>query len=179
MNETVAEFSRPILAAQVPTGGVEYDISADASECAALARRFGLREVASLTAHIHLKASSGGVIRLSAHFSAQVVQTCVVTLEPLPATVEDGFRMSFSPEVGGEDDAGLDIDLSLDDDPPDPIVDGAIDVGEAVAEYLALSLDPFPRKEGAEFIAPILPDEDDDEPKEPNPFSVLTKLKEK
>ena len=58
-----------------------------------------------------------------------------------------------------------------DDDEPDPIVDGKIDLGALAAEFLALGLDPYPRKPGAEFAAPVAEEDDD------SPFAPLTELK--
>ena len=58
------------------------------------------------------------------------------------------------------------------DDPPDPIVDGKIDLGALAAEFVALALDPYPRKPGARF-EPV-----DVEPdRERIPFAGLARLK--
>jgi hypothetical protein len=59
-------------------------------------------------------------------------------------------------------------------DPPDPIIDGTIDVGALVAEFLALGLDPYPKKPGVEFVPVSVPAE-----KEERPFDVLKKLTER
>ncbi|HTH16247.1 MAG TPA: DUF177 domain-containing protein [Magnetospirillum sp.] len=167
------EFSRPVRIDQIPASGLRLHLSAKPDECAALARRFGLQAVDALSAQVMLKAVAGGaIIRLDGTLSAKVVQTCVVSLEPVPAEVEDSFSMTFGASEPEEDE----IDLSLDEeDPPDPIVDGTIDAGEAVAEHLALALDPFPRKPGISFESA------DPEPeiteKRSNPFAVLAELR--
>lgn len=177
MSEPTAEFSRPVLVDQVPTRGVEMDIEANPAERAALARRFDLQSVDALSAHLRLRAIAGGtLIRVDGRISAKVVQTCVVTLEPVPAMVEEEFELTY----GGEepDDEAGEIELSFDDaDPPEPIVGGAIDVGEAVAEHLALALDPFPRKADAAFDEPVDPPEE--QPAKPNPFAVLERFRQK
>jgi uncharacterized metal-binding protein YceD (DUF177 family) len=177
MTETNPEFSRIVLVDQVPSRGMEMPIEANAAECAALARRFDLRSIEALSARLHLKAMAGGTIfRVGGHISARVVQTCVVTLEPIPATVEEDFDMTFGGQE--DDDEGGELDLSFDDtDPPEPLADGGIDVGEAVAEHLALALDPFPRKAGAAFIEP--PEAPIEEAEKPNPFAVLEQLRQK
>jgi uncharacterized metal-binding protein YceD (DUF177 family) len=62
------------------------------------------------------------------------------------------------------------------DDPPDPIIAGRIDLGALVTEFLALSLDPYPRKPGVEFEdAPTAPDDRLEE----SPFAKLAALKDK
>jgi len=170
------EFSRVFRVDQIPAAGVEHDLTADEAERAALARRFGILAVDTLTARIRLKAIAGGtMVRLHGSLSADVVQACVVTLEPVPAHIEEDFELTFG-EAEAED--GGEIELSMDDsDPPDPIVNGTVDVGEAVAEHLALALDPFPRKAGATVPASAqaeLPAEE-----KPNPFAVLAQLRQK
>lgn len=169
------EFSRLVRIDQIPAKGVEMDIKAKPAERTALADRFDLQSVDRLEATIRLKAMAGGaLIRLDATIRADVVQTCVVSLEPVPASVEQEFSLTFgAPEP---EEVGAELELSLDDeDPPDPIVDGAIDVGEAVAEHLALALDPFPRKPGVDFSgAGDGPSEPD---RRPNPFAVLAEMR--
>lgn len=175
MTPIVAEFSRLVRVDHIPAAGIALDISAKPAELAALAERFDLQAIHTLVATVHLKAMAGGaLIRVDGHFAADVVQTCVVTLEPVPAHVEEDFTLTFGaaePEEPGEE-----IELSLDEeDPPDPIVDGSIDVGEAVAEHVALALEPFPRKPGIAFEG--AGDGPDEEEKKPSPFAVLAQLR--
>lgn len=169
------EFSRMVRVDQIPAAGITMDLVAKPAELAALAERFGVQSIDRLEANVRLKAMAGGaLIRLDGSFSAEVVQTCVVTLEPVPARVEEDFSLTYGapePEEPGEE-----IELSLDEeDPPDPIVDGGIDVGEAVAEHVALALDPFPRKPGIAFES--APDEPAEEERKPSPFAVLAQLR--
>lgn len=177
MIEWQPEFSRPVLVDQVSSRGMEMTVEADAAECAALAARFNLRAVERLSARVKLKAAAGGTLfRVHGELSAQVVQTCVVTLEPLPVTIDAAFDLTY----GGDEpeDGGGELELSFDDaDPPEPLVGGSIDIGEAVAEHLALELEPFPRKAGAEFNEPADRPVVDDE--KPHPFAVLARLQQK
>lgn len=170
----MSEFSRTIRADRVPPAGIAQDLVANAGERASLALRFGLVSVEELQASVTLKPLGGGnLFRLTGHFVARVTQTCVVTLEPLPAVVEEDFALTFG--SGQPEDAG-EIELFMDEeDPPDPIIDGMIDMGEAVAEHVALSLDPFPRKPGVTFDdgAPEAPVEE----KRPGPFAKLAQLR--
>lgn len=172
------EFSRPVSVADVTAQGRVHVIVADADERAALARRFGIPAVDALEARVRL-ASRGGRdnrrILLTAEMSALVVQTCVVSLRPLPARVEERFSMAFAETV--EPESG-DIDVAPDaEDPPDPIVDGCVDIGEAVAEHLALALDPFPRAPDATFDPPT--ESEPTEEKPDTPFAVLAAMKKK
>lgn len=145
------EFSRLIAVESLDQSGVALTVEADATERARLAQRFGLVAIDSLTGAVRLAPEEGGaVFGLDGNFKADVRQTCVVTLEELPVHVEGSFERRYSAlaetEEAPEEYLGLDAD-----EPPDPVVDGHIDVGEAIAEEIALSLDPFPRKPGISF----------------------------
>ena len=116
---------------------------------------------------------------------AQIVQSCVTTLEPVPEMVEDEVKVLFSPHVSEEDMPSNpdDLeDLSEDElmallDQPEPLVDGKIDVGEVVSQFLAVAMNPYPRKDGAELPDAALIEEEADEER-PNPFAKLAGLKE-
>jgi uncharacterized metal-binding protein YceD (DUF177 family) len=176
MTEIVVEFSRPVLVDVIPTRGMDMEIEANAAECAALAKRFAVNAIRSLTATAHLQAITGGTLfRIEGRLRAEVVQNCVVTLEPLDEKIDETFTMTFG---GGEESDSMELDLSPDeDDPPEPLIDGVIDLGEVVAEHLALALDPFPRKVGAEM--PEIVDEPVEIENKVSPFAALAGLKEK
>lgn len=168
------ELSRPVVADRIPSAGSVVKLTAEPAERQALAERLGVREVVSLSAEVRLKPVAGGtIIRLKGHFTADVVQTCIVTLVPVPEHLEESFEMSFAPDIGEEGEVEVDFHG---DDPPDPIEGGLIDVGEAVAEHLALALDPFPRAPGAVFEPPTEPDDAGELPA--SPFAKLARLRE-
>lgn len=104
------------------------------------------------------------------HLRARAVQTCGVTLEPLPVEISGQFSVKASehPQI---EQAGPDVEVGLDSpDPPDLIENGVIDLAGYVVEHLALELDPFPRKPGVEFEPPR-------SDAEPSPFAVLASLR--
>ncbi len=166
------EFSRPFEVGRVAQASHALALSATAEECAALARRFELPAIESLSADLSLFWAGGRrELVVEGRLRAKVTQTCVVTLEPLPAEVDAPFRLLYTPEpLAG--DAGDAVEVEFDpeaEDPPEPIVDGVIDLGEAVAEQLALALDPYPRRADAAVPAAYAAEEDARE----NPFAVL------
>ena len=126
-------------------------------------------------------------MRLDGMIHAQVVQTCVVSLQPVPATISEGIAMNFA-EDADEEAAEVEITYDLDDS-SEPIVNGRIDLGEAVAQQLALALDSYPRAPGAEIPAAYVGEgtgptdgdqsagPDPDAPTTANPFSLLGKIK--
>jgi len=105
--------------------------------------------------------------RLTGRVTAEAVQTCGLTLEPLPVTIDERFSIDMVEAAHPEGD---EIDIDVDDDAPDVIEDGKVDLGQYAVEQLALTLDPFPRKPGAEFVQP-------DEPREISPFAVLKSVR--
>lgn len=149
------EFSRIVEVSAVAEGGRPFAIEANADERARLAGRFGLVGIDGLAADVSLSLEEGGrLVRLAGTLTADVVQTCVVTLEALHNHLEATIDRVYATAPPVEPDAPVSEEEHLDpqgDDPPDPALDGRIDVGEAVAEELALSLDPFPRKPGITF----------------------------
>ncbi|WP_372618750.1 YceD family protein [Falsiroseomonas sp.] len=169
---TQPEFSRPVR-----LGPDRRDITLEANEAerGALARRFGILGIGALTATLRLEPEAGGSVRARGRLSARVEQLCVVTLEPVAQRVEVAMDLRILGE--GEEPADEDPDS------PDEIesLGGVVDLGEAVAEQLALALDPYPRAEGA-----TLPPLDDEAPEggsqaapaRPNPFAGLAKLRE-
>ncbi len=149
------EFSRVVPIDRLGAAAQSLEIEAGPAERAALARRFDLVAIDRLVAHATLR-REGTLIRLQAELEAEVVQTCVATLAPVSAHVADAFTEYFgaSEALAAWREQNGDADES---DEPLPLDDGGIDVGEAVAQNLALSLDPFPRADGV-AAAPELPE---------------------
>lgn len=169
------EFSRPVRVAEVPAAGQSLSLRATEGELTALARRLGLPAMRSLVAELELRPAHGGRVRATGRLDAEIVQTCVVTLEDFPSRVEEPLDFLLLPP-GEEPDED-----ATDDDAPDEVESGPLgaDLGEAVAQTLSLALDPYPRKPGAE-----LPAEDtagaapEDGPgAKPNPFASLARLR--
>jgi uncharacterized metal-binding protein YceD (DUF177 family) len=168
------EFSRFVEADNVGTHRMERRISANPQERAALATRFDLIGIDRLEAVFSLK-RAGGVIHVSGELEAEVTQACVVTLAPVPAKISEAFSANFSDEDRRRP-ADPDLDFEA-EDPPEPIQNGHIDLGELAAEQLALALDPYPRAPGAAIPAQFSPEEDaeEDSARPVNPFSILKK----
>ena len=139
------EFSRPLPADSVGPQPLLRRIEAGPAEREGLAKRFDLLALDRLEASLELSRGKGEVIRLQGHFTADVVQSCVVTLGPVPAHLEVDFEMSFS--ASAVEPAVADLD-PLAEEGPEPIPEGLIDLGEAVAQQLAIALDPYPRAPG-------------------------------
>ncbi len=174
------ELHRPVVVEDLGKGGRRLRLVAEPSERERLAQRLGLLCLNRLEADVQVTPEAKRhYFRLTATLEAELVQSCVVTLEPVVATVQTRLERRYSTEKAeNADDAAVSdtIELAFDEaDPPDPIADGIIDVGEAVVEQLALEIDPFPRAAGAEFPGYASRPEVEESR---NPFAPLAKLKE-
>ena len=173
------EFSRPHRLDLIGAGESQVEIHAEPDERAALARRFGLAAIDALAARYALRRDAAGVFA-KGHLDARVTQSCVVTEEPVPATIDEDFAIRFVPEFEG----GAADEVELSEDECDTVFysGGAIDLGEAAAETLALALDPFPRSpHAAEALkeAGVLSEEEAKRlAEESGPFGALSGLRD-
>jgi hypothetical protein len=143
---TAPEFSHVLRQDRAPDRSQPLNLSANAEERAALARRFGLLALDRLEAKLTWW-RDGADLRLDGAFVADLTQACVVTGEAVPAHLSEKLTIRFSsaaPENGDE------IELDADDCDTLPYDGLSADAGEAVAQGLALALNPYPRAPGAD-----------------------------
>jgi len=143
-----AEFSHIMVVEQLGEEETSKDLQANPAERSALAKRFSLLALDSMRASLRIRRVRGGVVQVRGVFSADVVQACVVTLEPVPAHIEESILLLYAPEEGPAESA---VVVPAEEAVPEPLVGGVIDLGEAVAQQLALALDTYPRVPGAGF----------------------------
>ncbi len=138
------ELSRPIKVKSLP--GEPVSIEADASERAALARRFSLPGIDRLRAEIVLD-QLGAVIRVNGTLEAAIRQSCAISGEDFPARIEEAIDLRFVPEgildPAVDEDAELEIELHADDCDEIEYSGDMIDLGEAIAQTLGLAIDPY------------------------------------
>jgi len=128
--------------------GNRLDLSASEDERQAIAGRLGLERIERLEAHATLT-RKGPVVEAHGRVAASLEQSCVVTGDPVPAHIDEPFNLRFTPEP---EQARSDEELELGSDDCDVVFhDGStIDLGAAIADTLALSLDPYPRSAASE-----------------------------
>ena len=154
--------------------GDRLDLAADAEECASVAERLGLLSLDRLEAHAVLS-RDGQQVRATGRLKASLEQACVATGAPVQEHVDEAFDLSFVPAPSG---GKPDEEIELGSDDLDTIFhDGtAIELGSAIADTLALSLDPYPRSADADAAlkeAGVMSEE------EAGPFAALAALKGK
>ncbi len=140
-----AELHRPLAVDRIGSAGLDVRVEATSAECSALRRRMCLPAVLCLTCDFYLHRQPGGDVKARGHLSARIVQTCVVSLEEFEAPVEEDFAIQFVAD-GNER-----VEINPESEDEVPFHNGLLDLGEAAAEQLALSLDPYPRLPGAAF----------------------------
>jgi uncharacterized metal-binding protein YceD (DUF177 family) len=164
---------------------VEVVLTADADARAAVARRLGLLSLPALSAELILT-RDGAAVRVGGHFSARVVQACVVSLEPVETALRDAVEGWFAdpsaaiPLARARRDrvaerSGREYRMLEEADDPEPLgPGGTIDLGELVTQHLALALPTHPRAAGAGEGGEDAPDI----PTVPNPFVALAAWRE-
>lgn len=167
--------------ARLGNAGDDVRFSADDAERAQIAKWAGILSVEKLEVQAQIKKLDPNRFGLGFDLIAEVTQSCVVTLEPVPAHI----RRSFSRELvfvgatrhrpdqadkggkGGESETLVDLDEG-----PEEITSLHIDLAVPALEEFALALDPYPRRPGVEFV----PKTGDLSPPD-SPFAVLKGLK--
>ena len=182
---TARLVAEPPLRRPIPVGALSrkkphpFDLSPEGNEAAAIARFLGLEALRSLRFHGELAPSGLEGWRIEGRLRADVVQSCVVTLEPVAQRIEETVTRDYVPEADYRPAPEVDLDPEAEDD-PDPF-GTAIDPGRLALESLALVLDPYPRAPGvppAEYRAAppgVSPLTDADL----KPFAKLAALREK
>jgi uncharacterized metal-binding protein YceD (DUF177 family) len=141
------ELSRPYALDRLPPEGATFAITASAREREALARRFDLVALDGLEAKGTVRPlPERGLIEVEGRLRASLAQSCVVTLEPVPEAIDTDFLRVFARD--GEVPEEVEIDPEAEQ--PEPLEGSELDVGEIVAEELAMALDPHPRSLGAD-----------------------------
>lgn len=176
MQTPAPEFSFPVEIAQLPPGGATYDIAAPADALVRIAARLDIVAVEKLEATLTLKPMGGGVVRVSGPLAAAVVQSCVVSLAPVPAAIDEAIDIRFVANDPSEGRYTAEDVEPEGEEPPEVAHGGRIDLGELAVAQLALVLDPYPRAPGVSFDArkwggPA--------PERASPFAALADLKKK
>jgi len=166
MSKKIApEFSFVLAVDKIPAGGMEVTLKAREPECRALAERFGLLDITKLQAELSVnRQSNDDTIAVSGPMRAEIIQSCVVTLEPLSAIIDKRIETLYvPPNLVDPDNENIEA-----------LENGLIDLGELVAQHLGTGLDPYPRKPGLSFVEA----EYGESVKPENPFAKLVLKKE-
>jgi len=148
-------------------------VAAGDEERARMADWAGVAQVPAFAAQVELRRLTRTSFTYDAELQADVVQSCVVTLEPVASHIAKHIvrELHFSPRPhvdGGE------LTLSAgDDEVPEEITSLDYDLAGPLLEEFLLAIDPYPRKQGVSFEPPA----DQADPGQ-SPFAVLKQLDE-
>lgn len=190
-----------VVTRDVPDRGLKIAHSADENERAVLASVGEVESVEEFVLKYTLKSargqssnqSSNQSYKLAGTISARITQACVLTLDPVTSEIEEDFACRFGTPPRDAVKPGEDKPI-LEVEDWEPFENGRLEIGRIVAETFVAAIDPFPRRDGAEFEwndprarkqgAKASDGDSDDatdqqDPDRPNPFAVLAKLKPK
>lgn len=163
---------RVIDLSDLTVAGSVIEFSADAEELIRIAAWADLVSVSHFGANVTIHKLSTTHFALHAELEAVVEQRCVVTLEPLCATVTFTLdRELHYTDRPVESEGELTLTAG-DDEVPDVIDDLHYDYCAPLLEEFSLNLDPYPRKGGVNYISPDAGGE-----RAESPFAVLAQLK--
>ncbi len=175
MTDKADPWRVPLAVAQIPDTGLHREIEAGASARQAMAELGGLREILLANASLDVTPKGGGRFHVSGRVRARVGQTCVVTLDPIENDIDEPIDLIFAPPDQIPQMADLVEEASEGDveipDPPEPIMNGVIDLGRLATDALFLGIDPYPRRKDAVFEPPANATDPED-----HPFAALKAL---
>ena len=149
-----AELTRIVELGTLAEEPLRVTIFTSAAERGTLCMRLELIELSELDSEVTITRRGPTRVRVDAKLAAVVVQSCVITLEPVPATVEESFTQEFVYATSASDGVAngkREVWVEPGDE-PEVLTDDRLDVGELVTQILSLALDPYPRKQGASFV---------------------------
>ncbi|MCP4330784.1 MAG: DUF177 domain-containing protein [Alphaproteobacteria bacterium] len=169
------EFSHVLDLSGMTEIATSAHLRAERRECAAISARLGLEDIRALEADITVRNGPvKDVFLVSGNLRAEVVQECVVTLQPVDMIVESDFETVYARNGAEVEAMG---ECGDDTDPPELIIEDRIDLGEEVVQQLACALDPYPRSAGAEVDPRWIADAEDST--KSGPFVALEGLRRK
>lgn len=175
----------PVPVLNLPQKGLTIKLGTTESERVALAAQHALEAVNAFEAAMLLTRWKKNGVRIRGKIEAQIVQLCVVTLEPITNSIEEEIDTTFVPENSRL--ARLELDesgeLVLDAegaDIPETFSGDKIDLGAIVTEFFELAIDSYPRKPGISTeTAPVVFESGDQEVAPDSPFAKLAQLRNK
>lgn len=151
MVTAAAEFSHKVTVRPWPENGIAVEFTASAEEREALRVRADIVDLPSLSASAAIEKRALELV-LTGNIEAEVVQTCVVTLQPIKASLDVPFARHFRRPEAQEKMVATGAAPAIDDDDADVDIleSDDIDIGEVIAEEFCLALDPYPRMADAD-----------------------------
>lgn len=158
---------------EIPAGGLRTKRSATPDERAELASQLPLVSCEALTVQYVIKPSGRDGYAMTGNVIAEVTQSCIVTLEPVSARIDESLDCKFVPAAFIPTEQTEEEELSSLEE-LEPIEGGVLNVGRVVFEVISTGLDPYPRRPDAEWEND---DASDADVAASGPFAALAGLK--
>lgn len=166
------DFSYPLKIEDINQGEQTYKLRANKAQLETLREILQIPAVNYFEADIKLAfQKKKGILDVSGEVRAGLTLISVISLDEFEKEYKSNFSLTYDTNATYEQIREMDEDIE--DDIPDIVIDGKIDLGDIAIEQLALVMEDHPRKDGEEFTSVI----EDDSPVRENPFAVLSKLK--
>ena len=166
------DFSYPLKIEDINQGEQTYKLRANKAQLETLREILQIPVVNYFEADIKLTfQKKKGILDVSGEVRAGLTLISVISLDEFEKEYKSNFSLTYDTNATYEQIREMDEDIE--DDIPDIVIDGKIDLGDIAIEQLALVMEDHPRKDGEEFTSVI----EDDSPVRENPFAVLSKLK--
>jgi hypothetical protein len=136
---SLAEYSHMIDLRQI--NDQPLVLEPDGDERRKLAARFGLTGIDAMRAELRLSVD-GAKVEAKGHLSARIIQMCAISGEDFPVKISEPFALRFAPPLQGYQ-PDEEIEIFADDCDEIEYEGTAFDLGEALAQTLALAIDPF------------------------------------
>jgi len=169
-----------VLMADIPVlakTGQKIHLSANAEEKKKLAKRIEAPELVDFEADFEAKKQASGIYLLIGHIRAKLVQTCVRTLQPVSTSIDEHFDVTFMDQAVYAEQEGAEEEHEIED--IEVLTGEEVNLGEIAAQYLCLSIDPFPVSDGAieekDLRGKVTLTDEQSHREKTSPFAVLKK----
>ena len=164
MSDTLRDDFDPLTV--TPGRGIAITGKLDEASCAEMAERFGFQQVHHVHYELNIKLISKQCWQVSGRIKAKLIQNCVATAVPVKDVIDAPLSERFVADITENDEIDVQ-DVSV-----EPLIDGYIPLRDMLFQFIAVTANPYPRKDGA-------PETQEFGPKieKENPFSKLIQLK--
>lgn len=161
-----SELTAPVDLRSAGLADRRFKLAATPQECALIAKRLMIPGVGKLEGEISLTASKTE-LKAVGELHAELTRECVASLEEMAETVDEVFEVVFMRAVAGATAEAVEEEFE-DWDAPEVHEGDVFDLGDFLIQQLALAMEPFPRKEGAQSLV-----DQYGQDKSISPFAVL------
>lgn len=180
-------LSHNVDVTRLPSKGLNVVLEPDEEARNNLAAQCDVVSISEFSAQLNVKSWHKDGVRVSGSLNAALVQSCIITLEPVPEQINTQIDAVFVPSTSKLAKPNINAETreliveAEGDDVPELFELPNLDVGAVAAEFFALELDPYPKSPNAEESAGTVAQDDAESESDAaeNPFAALAKIRDK